>query len=246
MSKILHQSSTIYLSYLTLRASVLLLFCKLGFEFYISNLWLWNLLCIVDVAIEIVFFIATLKTAHTAGKLANITIWLFPLVAALTMFTISTTNNIFFAIIAYMSTLFCAIIFFILVFAPHKKHIKFFAIVKGILFAILSLVLSVTLLISYFLLMMSTSFHPIIIQEVDSPNKAYTAIVVNSDQGALGSDICVQVRHNFSKINLGFGYYMKTDSVYTLSPYEAGKNMKIEWADENILFINGKKYNFKK
>ena len=80
-----------------------------------------------------------------------------------------------------------------------------------------------------------------IVNRVMSPNRSYTAVVIDSDQGALGGNTLVDIEHNASEINVWFGRFIKITRVYT-GEWGEFDTMSMEWKNDSTLLINGKSY----
>lgn len=80
-----------------------------------------------------------------------------------------------------------------------------------------------------------------IIEQVTSPDKSYTAILINSDQGALGGDTLVSIEYNNTKI-IGYGYFEK--NLY-IGEWREFETIDLKWKDDHTLLINEKVYNLK-
>lgn len=81
-----------------------------------------------------------------------------------------------------------------------------------------------------------------VVKSVASPQNTYTAVVIDSDQGALGGDTLVDVYYNGKSINLIFCKFSKSPiRVYT-GGWGEFEQMQISWENEYTLIINGKKY----
>ena len=81
-----------------------------------------------------------------------------------------------------------------------------------------------------------------VVKSLASPQGAYTAEVIDSNQGALGGDTHVNVWRNGEKIDLFFCSIKKSPlRVYT-GDWGEFKTMRILWKDERTLVINGREY----
>jgi hypothetical protein len=80
--------------------------------------------------------------------------------------------------------------------------------------------------------------HNTIVRQETSPDESYTAVLIASDQGALGGDTIVNIEYNTTKI-IGYGRFEKR--LYT-GDWEEFETMCIEWKDDHTLLINGKSY----
>ena len=85
----------------------------------------------------------------------------------------------------------------------------------------------------------SVKAYDTVIQTVESPDGAYYAEVVDSDQGAMGGDTIVYVYENREVDMFIFRILKKPRRVYD---GEWKENMKIYWTDDNRLVINSTEY----
>ncbi len=75
---------------------------------------------------------------------------------------------------------------------------------------------------------------------IESPDGSRWAVLIESDQGALGGATIVRVEEKPTKI-LFFTIPGKTERVY-LGPWGEHEFLKLEWKNEKILLIDGKEY----
>lgn len=94
------------------------------------------------------------------------------------------------------------------------------------------------LIIGFFALMFGGIRQDTILGEVESPDGAYTAVLISSDQGALGGDTLVNIEFN-SKNGVWLLSEVKKDPE-TIYFGEWGEQVGINWIDENTISINGK------
>lgn len=80
-----------------------------------------------------------------------------------------------------------------------------------------------------------------VVQKVESPNGAYYAEVINSDQGALGGDTLVDVYENKKIDALIFTISKKSQRVYS-GEWGEFEDMEIHWKNDNCLVINSVEY----
>lgn len=117
---------------------------------------------------------------------------------------------------------------------------------KPLALKITCLVLSALMLLPIgFLSFMALAFgdlgENIVVQTVKSPNGAYYAEVINSDQGALGGDTLVDVTENKKFDALIFTISKKSKRVYH-GEWGEFEDMEIYWKNENCLVINSVEY----
>lgn len=80
-----------------------------------------------------------------------------------------------------------------------------------------------------------------VVQTVESPNGAYYAEVINSDQGALGGDTLVDVYEHKEIDALIFKISKKPQRVYH-GEWGEFENMTVYWKNENCLVIDSVEY----
>ena len=83
-----------------------------------------------------------------------------------------------------------------------------------------------------------------VVKTLRSPDGAYVAEVIDSDQGALGGDTIVTVRENKTYNALFFELRKKSERVYT-GEWGEYMNMKIYWRDGRTLIVNSNIYTMK-
>lgn len=120
---------------------------------------------------------------------------------------------------------------------------------KPLILKITCLVLSALMLLPIgFLSFIALAFgdlgENIVVQTVESPNGAYYAEVINSDQGALGGDTLVDVYESWKIDALIFNISKKSQRVYS-GEWGEFEDMNIYWKDENCLVINATEYTIK-
>lgn len=80
-----------------------------------------------------------------------------------------------------------------------------------------------------------------VVSRTSSPGYSYTAILINSDHGALGGNTFVDIEYHPSEVDIGLGRLVKVKPIYRGS-WGDFNDMHLEWADDNVLMINGKAY----
>ncbi len=83
-----------------------------------------------------------------------------------------------------------------------------------------------------------------VVKTVRSPDGAYVAEVIDSDQGALGGDTIVTVRENKTYNAFFFELRKKSERVYT-GEWGEYVNMNIYWRDGRTLIVNSNTYTMK-
>lgn len=79
-----------------------------------------------------------------------------------------------------------------------------------------------------------------VLQDIQSPDRTYSAVVISSDDGALGGDNAVYVRNIQRDIPLLIGNLNSQRKQIWIGDW--GNVPTLEWADGNSLLINDKKY----
>lgn len=117
--------------------------------------------------------------------------------------------------------------------------------VLKVVFAVLNSILLYLLFItSFFIMTFGQISQDTIIKQVLSPDKTYTAILIDSDHGALGGNTIVNIDNNSSEISVLLGRLTKTARIYT-GRWGEFETMTLAWQDDNTLLINEKSYSVK-
>lgn len=111
---------------------------------------------------------------------------------------------------------------------------------------LIALALSVLLLLpvgvaGFFAMIFGNIAQNTVVKTVASPNGAYYAEVIDSDQGALGGDTLVEVYEAAGINALVFKISKKPQRVY-VGDWGAFEGMEIYWKDDECLVINGAEY----
>lgn len=114
---------------------------------------------------------------------------------------------------------------------------------------IIALVLSAVMAVpvgflGFFALFFGNVAQNTIVKSVESPNGAYYAQVVDSDQGALGGDTLVDVFEKKQINLLAFKLYKEPQRVYS-GDWGEFYDMEIHWKGDHCLVINGAQYEIK-
>ncbi len=94
-------------------------------------------------------------------------------------------------------------------------------------------------------LILYTVFSPLmgertVIEAIDSPDGAYCAEIIDSDEGALGGGTYIEVyKHNFLLELLGIK--PRSERVYT-GEYAEYRELEVRWKDGRTLVIGGEEY----
>lgn len=114
--------------------------------------------------------------------------------------------------------------------------------VLKIVTAILSSLLLVFFILFAFLDVLFQNFGVnIVVKSAVSPQKTYTAEVINNDQGALGGSTLVSVSED-KKIDLLICEFSKVPICVYVGEWGDFDQMEISWKDEETLLINQKEY----
>ena len=117
---------------------------------------------------------------------------------------------------------------------------------KPLILKVVALVLSALIILpigffSFIALIFGNIGQNRVVQTGESPSSKYYAQVIDSDQGALGGNVLVDV-YEKSKINaILFKIEKKPQRVY-FGDWDEFENMQIHWKDDNCLVINSVEY----
>lgn len=114
---------------------------------------------------------------------------------------------------------------------------------------IIALVLSAVMVVpvaffGFFALTFGSIGQNTVVKSVESPNGAYYAQVIDSDQGALGGDTMVDVYENKQINLLAFKLYKEPQRVYS-GDWGEFYDMEIYWKGDHCLVINDVEYEIK-
>lgn len=112
---------------------------------------------------------------------------------------------------------------------------------KGVVAGLSLLVLVLLVLFLGFLLVFTIGQNTVV-QTLSSPQGNYYAVVIDSDQGALGGDTLVEVYDTRKMIDLFVLSVQKEPQLVYLGDWGEFKNMKLQWKSEQVLMINGRTY----
>ena len=112
---------------------------------------------------------------------------------------------------------------------------------KGVVTGLTSLALAILLLVLGFISLFSFG-RITVIQTLYSPQGTYYAELIDDDQGALGGNTLVEVYDTRKKVDLGFLTVQKKPQQVFIGRWGLFETMKLEWESEQILRINGKRY----
>ena len=206
----------------------------LGYRFIVRNEIIWFIL---NVFIEIGLLVFFVVKKENPTKTADIISQLLPLFSLIYVCAIGLIIDGMNAIILVMHAFICFMSCFIIsILYRNERSLKAVC-------AVLNSVLLLFLLWNFFMVM---TFGQIgentIVKQVSSPNKIYTAILINSDQGALGGDTLVDVEYTASKTDIWFSWLIKIKKSVYAGEWGEFETMSLEWKDDNTLLINSSPY----
>lgn len=114
-------------------------------------------------------------------------------------------------------------------------------ILKIILCVISAILILPIGLMGFILLIFGNIGHNAVVQTVESPNGAYYAEVIDSDQGALGGDTLVNIYENTEINLLIFKISRNSQRVYQ-GEWGEFKDMEVYWMNDRCLVINSVEY----
>ena len=115
------------------------------------------------------------------------------------------------------------------------------AALKAVIAALSGLASLSLLFIAFFLMLFRGFGTETVIRSVPSPRGAYTAEVVDDDQGALGGNTLVRVKEN-GGIDLGIGRFAKPPVTLYTGKWGEGDALTVSWQGEDTLVIQGVEY----
>lgn len=80
-----------------------------------------------------------------------------------------------------------------------------------------------------------------VIQQIESPDERYRALLVDVDQGALGGNTDVIIEHKQDVLNFGFFLLQKKTLIYR-TDWGAFEDMELVWKNEETILIDGKAF----
>jgi len=203
-----------------------------GYSFIIYNDFIWLGICAIFFAIITVWSVVYYEKTTTIA--ATVSAFL-PILALI---------DIAFKYLALKVYLPCLGVYIVIcfgcsmvVFLRHKCN-KILRITMAILYFVVAFFLQFIVIL---FVIFGALNHTTIVQTLPSPNGAYTAMVTDSDQGALGGDTTVMVTYNHHRMNLLVGEFSKTTELYW-GKWGEFMNMTLDWQDQDTLLINGTPY----
>ena len=227
MLKALKQPSIAYFAFMLLITILLITLMCLGYSLIVLNENVW---LILNVFIEIRLLVLFKVRKENTTKAANVIAQLLPLISLMYIDTlgliIDGVKDSLFALHAVICFLSCVIMS---IMCENRLFVKIIGIVfNGIFLSRLLVGLLVFGLIG----------ENTVVRQVPSPNQAYTAVLINSDLGALGGDTLVDVEHN----NLNFAGILKIKERIYAGRWGEFETMTIAWKDDDTLLIDGRAY----
>ena len=231
MQKLFKRASIVYFAYLLLMIILSMAFLCFGYRFIVSNEIIWFVINILAVGILTALCLSKRKESV---KSANIIAQLLPLFALIYIIVIIALIDGVDVIIFSLHGLLCFLSCYVISLLYINKRV--FRIVCAVLNSILLLFLLAGI---YFFMIFGQFGQDTIVRQETSPDESYTAVLIASDQGALGGDTLVNIEYNTTKI-IGYGRFEKR--LYT-GDWGEFETMSLEWKDDHTLLINGKSYN---
>jgi len=234
MRKIFKQAIALYFAFLLFMSAFLIILLSFGYSFAVSNGAVW---LIINILVEGTLTILCILNRKHSTKTLNTMSQLLPLfslayICILALLVTGIPHNLL-----TLHALFCFVSCYVI--SLLYKNTDDFRIVYIMLNSIL---LCLFLAISPWILMFGSLSQKTIVNEIASPNGLYSAIIIYSDQGALGGNLLVDIEYNISQINLGFGRFTKTKRIY-VGGGRSYDTMAFEWQDNHTLLIRGDPYN---
>lgn len=81
-----------------------------------------------------------------------------------------------------------------------------------------------------------------VVKSIDSPQKRYTAEVIDNDEGALGGDTLVEIKENGKDVDLFVLKLTKAPIRIYTGDWGEFETMQTAWTDQHTILINGKEY----
>ena len=211
-----------------------------GYTFVPNNGLALNIIC----AVLIIFFtINGIKYRNIETKMSTVFSTILPAIATIFIFFgIDSFNyngtNFFMSLILASITLICSMVLFFL-----YKCGKIIKIILGITYFILIVFM---FLIFYTMVFFKDFSSNTLIKSEMSPNSIYLAEIIYNNQGALGGNTLVNVTHQKRDINLLIGKLKKDPKLIYRGKWGEFETMALRWETDEILYINGNKYDITK
>ena len=201
---------------------------------YVFVLFNYAVFAIVTAAVSLSAVIIALKSGGFApGIVEKIPLMLLPLLACVNWaFYIFKSDSIT-AAVCMPVCLICAVILAAALVKPTAP--KLTSIIPSLLLA------APLSFITFIWLIFGRIGLNTVVSRVPSPDGAYYAEVIDSDQGALGGDTIVYV-HKKGGIDLVIFSIRKAPERVYLGPWGAWRNMSVHWQDEHHLRVGSREY----
>ena len=233
MRKLYEHTTITYCVFLLSLSGIFALFLSRSYSFNVSNAAIWFVLNILlEGALAYLCVLRQTDSIDTYGNAAQSLPLLSLVYICVTGFLVEGVN----VLLLTLHALFCFISCYIisLLYKVERSIRITSAILNTVLLCLL--LAAIAPLLTFGQLINNTIY-----KQIDSPNGAYTAVLTDSNQGALGGTTFVDVEHNSSGINIGIGRFIKSERVY-IGRWGEFETMDIGWQGERTLLINSKSY----
>lgn len=215
-----------------------LLIYKIGYTYRPKNYAFFIIFFLVIIAGATVLSIKFKKYANKASRIFAYIMPIISLLYAASLlfsFDLSVNNKTYDIVYYELMCSFLMISSFILCFVYSAN--KWLKIFEGIVAAIIAFIFGFMVFISIIFAGFGASD---ILQDINSPNNTYSAVIISLDGGALGGDTLVYVRNIQKDVSLLIGKlkFERKEIWYG----DWGDVPTLEWVDDNNLLINNRKY----
>lgn len=233
MQNLRKRAPIVYGFFLLLVSVAAILFYTHDYGFIVSNEAIWFA---VSVAAEGILAAMCLSKRNESTTMANVVALSLPLLALIYIaglfLLIRGVNDLLFA----LNGLLCFLSCYILSLLYKNKRV-----LQGVCTVLNSILLLIVMVGMFLFVALGQIGQDTIVRQEPSPDRTYTAILIDSDHGALGGDTVVNVEYRASVLHLGFGRFVKTKNLY-IGDWGEYKNMRLSWKDDSTLLINGRSY----
>lgn len=233
MQRLFRRIPIIYFSYLLIMAAISIAFWSLGYTFIVTNDVIWfGINMFVALAFVLLHFVKRKEQTQSANNFTQA----LPIAMFIYFFALETLITGVRDGLLILHVLFCFLFCYLAsLLSTTKKIIKIVCAVVN------SFLLLWLLALSFFILTFGQIGENTTISRVTSPANSFTAVLIDSDQGALGGNTYVQVEDHNSEMNIGLGRLVKIRRVY-VGRWGEFETMVLQWQDEQTLLINGQPY----
>lgn len=233
MQRRLQRAPVIYSAFLLLFTIPFLVSLCLGYQFIVYHGAAWFLLNIlIEVTLTALCAAKRKVSTRAASLVSQFLPLLSPLYICMMGLTVQGGNDLFLT----LHSLICFASCFAVSFLYKNKPI-----VRAVCAGFNSILLLLLLAAFFFKMTFGQLVQETVVKQAVSPNRSYTAVVIDSDQGALGGNTLVDIEQNASEINVWFGRFTKITRVYT-GRWGEFDTMSVEWKNDSTLLIHGKSY----